>query len=162
QALHYSAQVASALDAAHAHGLVHRDVKPSNVLIGGSGHCYLADFGLTYDTADRNDLTASGQFLGTVDYAAPEQIEGKAVDGRADVYSLGCVLYDCLTGWVPFAKDSDLAVLWAHVNEPPPRLARYPELEPVLKRALAKRPDDRYPTCGALVVAAREALPKPE
>ena len=100
--------------------------------------------------------------IGTVDYAAPEQIEGKPVDGRADVYSLGCLLYECLTGSVPFGKDSDLAVLWAHVNEPPPGLASYPALEPVLKRALAKRPDDRYPTCGGLVAAARDALPTPE
>jgi tRNA A-37 threonylcarbamoyl transferase component Bud32/streptogramin lyase len=162
QALDYCAQVAAALDTAHAHGLVHRDVKPSNVLISTGGHCYLADFGLTYETADRSDLTVTGQMLGSVDYAAPEQIEGKPVDGRADVYSLGCVLYECLTGSVPFPRDSDLAALWAHVNESPPRLPSHPELEPVLKRALAKRPDDRFPTCGALVDAARDALPKPE
>ncbi len=161
RALDYCAQVAAALDAAHEHGLVHRDVKPSNVLITRSGHCYLADFGLTYSAADRSDLTQTGHLVGTVDYAAPEQIEGKAVDGRADVYSLGCLLYECLAGSVPFAKDSDLAVLWAHVNDSPPDLASYPELEPVLKRAMAKRPDDRYPTCGALVTAGREALPKP-
>ena len=161
RALDYCAQVAAALDAAHEHGLVHRDVKPSNVLITRSGHCYLADFGLTYGAADRSDLTQTGHLVGTVDYAAPEQIEGKAVDGRADVYSLGCLLYECLAGSVPFAKDSDLAVLWAHVNDSPPDLASYPELEPVLKRAMAKRPDDRYPTCGALVTAGREALPKP-
>jgi streptogramin lyase/predicted Ser/Thr protein kinase len=162
RALDYGAQVAAALDTAHGHGLVHRDVKPSNVLITPGGHCYLADFGLTYSAAERSDLTQTGHLLGTVDYAAPEQIEGKPVDGRADVYSLGCLLYECLTGAVPFGKDSDLAVLWAHVNEPPPGLASYPELEPVLKRALAKRPDGRYPTCGALVAAARDALPKPE
>lgn len=162
RALDYCAQVAAALDTAHEHGLVHRDVKPSNVLITQSGHCYLADFGLTYSAAERSDLTQTGHLLGTVDYAAPEQIEGKAVDGRADVYSLGCLLYECLTGSVPFGKESDLAVLWAHVNEPPPGLASCPELEPVVKRALAKRPDDRYPTCGALVAAARDALPKPE
>ena len=107
RALDYCAQVAAALDAAHEHGLVHRDVKPSNVLITRSGHCYLADFGLTYSAADRSDLTQTGHLVGTVDYAAPEQIEGKAVDGRADVYSLGCLLYECLAGSVPFAKDSD-------------------------------------------------------
>ncbi len=162
QALRYCAQVAAALDTAHTHGLVHRDVKPSNVLIAKGGHCYLADFGLTYNAADRHDLTQTGQLLGTVDYAAPEQIEGKPVDGRADVYSLGCLLFECLTGSVPFPKDSDLATLWAHVNEPPPGLASSPALEPVVKRALAKRPDDRYPTCDALVAAARAALPKPE
>ncbi len=160
-ALAYCAQVAAALDAAHARGLVHRDVKPSNVLVAQGGHCYLADFGLTQDAADRSDLTQTGQLLGSVDYAAPEQIEGKPVDGRADVYSLGCLLYECLTASVPFPKDSELAVLWAHVNEPPPRLHSYPGLEPVLKRALAKRPDDRYATCCALVEAARAALPRP-
>ena len=160
QALAYCSQVASALDAAHAHGLVHRDVKPSNVLIAQGGHCYLADFGLTYDAADRSDLSVTGQMLGSVDYAAPEQIEGKPVDGRADVYSLGCVLHECLTGSVPFPRDSDLAALWAHVNDAPPRLPLYPELDPVMKRALAKRADDRFPTCGALVDAALGALPK--
>jgi serine/threonine protein kinase/streptogramin lyase len=162
QALDHCAQVAAALDTAHAHGLVHRDVKPSNVLISTGGHCYLADFGLTQDGADRSDLTLTGQVVGSVDYAAPEQIEGKPVDGRADVYSLGCLLYECLTGSVPFPKDSDLAVLWAHVNDPPPGLASYPTLEPVVKRALAKRPDDRHQTCSELVDAARDALPKAE
>jgi serine/threonine protein kinase len=162
QALAYCAQVAAALDTAHAHGLVHRDVKPSNVLIAQGGHCYLADFGLTHDAGDRSDLTLTGQVVGSVDYAAPEQIEGKPVDGRADVYSLGCLLYECLTGSVPFPKDSDLAVLWAHVNEPPPRLDAHSSLGPVIKRALAKNPGDRYETCGALVDAAHAALPKPE
>jgi serine/threonine-protein kinase len=162
QAVAYCAQVAAALDTAHDHGLVHRDVKPSNVLIATGGHCYLADFGLTYDAADRSDLTVTGQMLGSVDYAGPEQIEGKPVDGRADVYSLGCVLYECLTGSVPFPRDSDLAALWAHVNDPPPGLASYPTLEPVMKRALAKRPADRYQTCGEFVDAARDALPKAE
>jgi len=160
QALSYCAQVASALDTAHAHGLVHRDVKPSNVLIAAGGHCYLADFGLTYDAADRSDLTLTGQVLGSVDYAAPEQIEGKPVDGRADVYSLGCLLYECLTGHVPYPKDSALAVLWAHVNEPPPSLDTQPALTPVVKRALGKQPSDRYPTCTELVDAARDALPE--
>ena len=162
QALAYCAQVAAALDTAHAHGLVHRDVKPSNVLIAEGGHCYLADFGLTQDAADRSDLTLTGQVSGSVDYAAPEQIEGRQVDGRADVYSLGCLLYECLTGSVPFPKDSDLAVLWAHVHESPPRLDAHSTLGPVIKRALAKRPGDRYQTCGALVDAARAALPEPE
>jgi hypothetical protein len=162
RALDYCAQVASALDAAHTRGLVHRDVKPSNVLVAGGGHCYLADFGLTLDAEDRHDLTLTGQILGSVDYAAPEQIEGKTVDGRADVYSLGCLLYECLTGSVPFPKDSELAVLWAHVNEPPPRLASDPALGAVVKKALAKDPDDRYQTCGALVEAARAALPRAE
>jgi streptogramin lyase len=161
-ALAFCAQVAAALDTAHTHGLVHRDVKPSNVLIAQGGHCYLADFGLTQDAADRSDLTMTGQVVGSVDYFAPEQIEGKPVDGRADVYSLGCLLYECLTGSVPFPKDSDLAVLWAHVNEAPPRLDTHPTLDPALRRAFAKRPRDRYQTCGELVDAARAALPKAE
>jgi streptogramin lyase/predicted Ser/Thr protein kinase len=158
QAIGYCAQVAAALDAAHARNLVHRDVKPSNVLVADGGHCYLADFGLSQAADHRDGQT--GQFLGSVDYAAPEQIEGKPLDGRADVYSLGCLLYECLAGSVPFPKDSDLAVLWAHLQEPPPGLASFPALDPVVKRALAKQPADRYQTCNDLVVAARAALPR--
>jgi predicted Ser/Thr protein kinase len=158
QAIGYCAQVAAALDAAHARNLVHRDVKPSNVLVADGGHCYLADFGLSQAADHRDGQTA--QFLGSVDYAAPEQIEGKPLDGRADVYSLGCLLYECLAGSVPFPKDSDLAVLWAHLQEAPPGLASFPALDPVVKRALAKQPADRYQTCNDLVVAARAALPR--
>ena len=161
------AQVAAALDASHAQGLVHRDVKPANILVVGGDaaapHVYLTDFGVTKRTESRSGLTATGQFVGTVEYVAPEQIEGRQVDHRADIYSLGCVLFECLTGSAPFAREQDAATLWAHLSEPPPPpTSRRPELPPaidaVIERALAKSPDDRYGTCRELVEAARGAL----
>jgi YVTN family beta-propeller protein len=162
RALAFVSQVASALDAAHARGLVHRDVKPSNVLIAakagheGSDHVYLADFGLTKRFSGKEDAgNGQEQLLGTVGYMAPEQIRGGEVDGRADVYSLGCLLYECLAGEPPFAQGSDAAVLFAHLQQEPPTL---PGLEQVLPRALAKSPDDRYQTGRELVDAARAAL----
>jgi DNA-binding beta-propeller fold protein YncE len=167
QALAVCGQVAGALDAAHARGLVHRDVKPGNVLLaveeGSVTHAYLADFGLTKRVGGARGLTASGQVLGTIDYVAPEQVEGGPVDGRADQYALGCVLFECLTGVVPFRRDSELAVLWAHVNDPPPPLGEHrPELPAALDdaigRALAKGPGDRHPSCEALVASAQAAL----
>ncbi len=159
-----AAQLADALDAAHARGLVHRDVKPSNVLIddpGGRDHAYLADFGLTQSASERGP--ADGQLMGTIDYVAPEQIRGDRVDGRADQYALACLLYECLTGSLPFAGDSDVATIFAHLEEaaPPPSSVRPElpvELDPVLARALAKEPDERYGSCGAFVAAARQAL----
>ena len=157
------AQIASALDAAHARGLVHRDVKPSNVLLDGSEHVYLADFGLTRSLG--NPIAESGEerSIGTPAYLAPEQLEGLAVDGRADVYSLGCLLYECLTGERVFPRDSRLAEAWAHLEEEPPRASRtrrgLPEpVDRVISRALAKEPAERYPTCGALVAAAEREL----
>jgi YVTN family beta-propeller protein len=167
QALAIVGQVAGALDAAHARGLVHRDVKPGNILLaveeGAVAHAYLADFGLTKRVGGARGLTVSGQVLGTIDYVAPEQVQGGAVDGRADQYSLGCVVFECLTGVVPFRRDSELAVLWGHVHDPPPRIGEYcPDLPAALDdaigRALAKAPGDRYPSCGALVAAAEGAL----
>ncbi|MGA2929651.1 MAG: protein kinase, partial [Solirubrobacteraceae bacterium] len=144
------AQIADALDFAHKHELVHRDVKPANVLLDGQDHVYLADFGVT------KRLTESPtEPRGTVGYMAPEQIRGEAIDGRADEYSLGCVLYECLTGKRPFERSTDAAVLFAHLDAPPPAP---PGLEAVMQTALAKRPADRYPTCTELVVAAAEAL----
>jgi YVTN family beta-propeller protein len=157
-------QVATALDAAHGAGLVHRDVKPANVMIEGD-RCYLTDFGLTKRTMDESAaLTAAGQFLGTVDYIAPEQIEGRPIDGRADVYALGCVLFECLTGTRPYPRDSQIAVIYAQLREPPPRATEMrPELPPaidaVVERAMAKATEARYPTCAELVTAARLALP---
>ena len=168
QALLLISQAGRALDAAHRLGLVHRDVKPANVLIergadGDPDHVYIADFGLTKHTLSRSGLTATGQLLGTIDYIAPEQIQGRDVDGRADIYSLGCVLYECLTGRVPFVKDLDAAVIWAHVEEPPtPPSAIRPELpaaiDEVILCALAKDPNDRYQTCREFVAAASAAL----
>jgi len=157
------AQVADALDTAHERGLVHRDVKPSNVLLDAKERAYLADFGLTRRLADHGLSTGPGGSLGTPAYVAPEQTQGDEVDGRADVYSLGCVLYECLSGRVPYPKDSELAVLWAHLTEPPPSVSTHnPELpgaiDAVIGKALAKNPDDRYASCAELVEAAAEAL----
>jgi serine/threonine-protein kinase len=167
RALGIVGQVGVALDAAHARGLVHRDVKPGNILLSsGSGlegdHVYLTDFGVAKQTSTRSGLTKTGLFIGTVDYAAPEQIEGKPLDGRADVYALGCVLYQCLTGALPYEKESEVAMLYAHLMEPPPSLAaKRPDLpaalDDVIATALAKAPDDRYSTCRELVAAARTA-----
>jgi serine/threonine protein kinase len=164
-------QVSSALDAAHERGLIHRDVKPANILIEANGHVYLTDFGIAKHTRTRGGLTKTGSFLGTLDYAAPEQIEGKPVDGRVDVYALGCVLYQCLTGAAPYEKDSEVQLIYAHLLErAPPITTRHPGLPPgldgVLEKALAKSRDDRYATCGQLVADLRTALagataPKP-
>jgi Protein kinase domain len=170
QALLLIGQTGRALDAAHRHGLVHRDVKPGNILIERGAdfdepdHVYLADFGITKHTVSRSGLTPTGQLVGTIDYVAPEQIQGEPVDGRADIYSLGCVLYECLTGSVPFPKDLDAAVILAHIEELPvaPSTLR-PELPPaiddVLDRVLAKEPGHRYQTCRELLGAAQAALP---
>jgi streptogramin lyase len=156
-------QVAAALDAAHERGLVHRDVKPGNVMIEGA-RSFLTDFGLTkHQLGETTALTATGMFLGTVDYVAPEQIEARAIDGRADVYALGCVLYECLTGQRPYPRDSQVAVLYAHLKEAPPRTTASrsglpPAIDSVIGKAMAKKPEDRYATCGEFVQAARAAL----
>ena len=159
------AQVASALDAAHERGLVHRDVKPANILITGrrpGEHVYLTDFGLTKRSSSDSRLTASGQFVGTLDYVAPEQLRGDAVDGRADVYALGCVLYEALTGQVPFPREDDLAKLWAHMSDPAPSAVDAapgtpPPLAAVAQRAMEKDPGRRQPTAGDMGRAALAA-----
>ena len=168
-------QAARALDAAHRRGLVHRDVKPGNLLVergnddSGSDpdHLYLADFGITKPAIGRSGLTSSGQFLGTIDYVAPEQIRGLSVLGMADQYSLGCVLYECLTGRVPFEKDLDAAIIWAHVEETPTRpTVLRPDLpaaiDEVFDQVLAKQPGDRYASCREFMTAAGGALRLPE
>jgi YVTN family beta-propeller protein len=162
RALEIVSQVAGALDAAHAKGLVHRDVKPSNVLIDERGHCYLADFGLTQSASDRGQAT-DGSLLGTVDYVAPEQIRGDEVAGRADIYALGCMLFECLTGEGPFRRPSEVATLFAHLEaDPPSASARHSALpaaiDAVFARALAKEPDERHSSCAELVADANAAL----
>jgi len=168
-ALFLVGQAARALDAAHRKGLVHRDVKPGNLLIergsddADPDHVYLADFGITKHAMSRSGLTSTGQFLGTIDYVAPEQIRGTSVLGLADQYSLGCVLYECLTGRVPFEKDLDAAIIWAHVEETPamPTVLRPdlpPEIDDVFGRVLSKQPGDRYQSCREFIDAARMAL----
>jgi serine/threonine-protein kinase len=163
-----AAQVAGALDAAHTRGLVHRDVKPGNILIApgvaaGAEHCYLTDFGLTKDTSSPVELTATGTFVGTIDYIAPEQIEGAAPDGRGDQYALACVLFECLTGYPPFPRDQEIVVMWAHLQDEPPAVtAERPDLPPaiddVIARGMAKAPGERFASCTAMVDAARTAL----
>ena len=159
RALDILAQVAGALDAAHRRGLVHRDVKPANVLVDEDGHAYLTDFGVTKQLG--GNTTETGQIVGTLDYVAPEQIRGEDVDARADGYALACVLYECLAGRPPFHRATEAETLWAHMQEPPPPLPGHPALQPVMAKALAKDPDDRYATCGELIADARAALAHP-
>src|SRR3954454_11407290 len=153
--------IADALDIAHGAGLVHRDVKPGNVLVD-SVRSYLTDFGLTKRIASRTALTAAGRTVGTAAYLAPEQIRGQDVDARTDIYAFGCVLYECLTGDVPFIRDTDMAVLWAHLEQDPdPPSQRVPELpkaiDPVFATALAKRKEDRFASCGELMKALADS-----
>jgi serine/threonine protein kinase len=161
RALFILGQIASALDAAHARGLVHRDVKPANVLVGPEDRAYLSDFGAVKELASAG-MTRTGSFVGTIEYCAPEQIEGGDVDARTDVYALACVLYETLTGTAPFHRPSEVAVLNAHLHAPPPRLTKAApgtphELEHVIEKALSKSPLDRYATPGDLIAAARVA-----
>ena len=160
------AQVGNGLDAIHAAGLVHRDVKPANVLLGGgegAEHAYITDFGVARNVATSSGLTQTGRFVGTLDYVAPEQISGGEVDARADVYALGCLLFKLLTGEVPYPKDGEAARLYAHLNEPPPAPSLYAPgapmaLDDVVVRAMSKPPEDRYPSAGDLGRAALAAL----
>ena len=155
-------QVADALDAAHERYLIHRDVKPSNILVSEpSDRVYLTDFGVVKHTASRG-LTKTGFFIGTVDYAPPEQLEGLPLDSRTDVYALGCVFYECLTGRAPYDRDGEVAVMHAHLTEPPPKLTvARPDLPKALNEvvatAMAKSKDDRYASCEDMMVAARQA-----
>ncbi|MCB5181970.1 serine/threonine-protein kinase [Streptomyces antimicrobicus] len=167
-ALRIATQVASALDAAHEHDLVHRDVKPGNILIAAGTdsdhpeHVYLTDFGLTKKSLSLSGFTTAGEFVGTLDYMAPEQISGRPVDGRCDLYSLACVVYETLAGGPLFVRDEDVALLWAHqYDTPPPLTERRPGIAPaadeVLAKALAKVPEDRYGSCLEFVAALRAA-----
>jgi tRNA A-37 threonylcarbamoyl transferase component Bud32 len=163
-------QVATALDAAHASGLVHRDVKPANMLLASVSdgstadhvdHVYLSDFGLSKQSLS-SSLTRTGQFLGTLDYMSPEQISGRAVDGKTDLYALGCAAFEMLTGQPPFRREANLAVMWAQVSADPPSVRQWrPELSPavdqVIGTALAKAPEDRQSTCTQFALALRTA-----
>ncbi len=162
-------QVASALDAAHRRGLVHRDVKPANMLLdsgGGAGrpdHVYLSDFGVSKALQQATNLTGTGQFLGSLDYIAPEQIESRDVDGRADQYALACAAFELLAGEPPFRRDEAMAVMYAQLSAQPPALSSYrPDLpvaaDAVFFRVLAKNPANRYATCRDFADALREAL----
>jgi hypothetical protein len=163
-------QIAAALDAAHASGLVHRDVKPANVLIAADAplHVYLTDFGLTKRTSSQSGITRTGLFVGTIDYAAPEQIKGWPVDARADVYSLGCMLFEMVSGRPPFRRENEYATMYAHTTEPAPLLSSLAAgvpaaLDAAVARALAKQPDARFPSAGdfARAVAAAVAGEQP-
>jgi Protein kinase domain len=167
RALAFISPVASALDAAHGAGLVHRDVKPANILVDTRrdrpDHVYLSDFGVSKGAISSVSLTGAGHFLGTPDYSAPEQIQGLAVDGRADQYALACVAYQLLTGVVPFERDQGMAVLFAHLSEPPPSLGRRRAGLPVaadlvLAKGLAKVPEQRFGSCTDFADALRDAL----
>jgi serine/threonine protein kinase len=166
--VHLLDQVASALDDAHERDLVHRDVKPQNILVQkragrrGGEQAYLTDFGLTKQRGSKT-MTQAGSIVGTIDYMSPEALGAKEVDARTDIYSLGCVLYECLTGSVPFPKDSDVAAITAHLYEEPPRIsAKRPDLpgdlDFLIASALAKNADDRYATAGELVEVARQVM----
>jgi serine/threonine protein kinase len=166
-----TSQVASALDAAHAHGLVHRDVKPGNILLtpassGDADHVYLSDFGLSKHSLTPSTLTSTGQFLGTLDYVSPEQIQGHPVDGRADQYALACTVVEMLSGKPPFQRDDTMALMWAQLEAEPPRLtSRRPDLPPavdqVITTAMGKWPDSRYATCRDFAAAlAAACLPE--
>jgi len=160
------AQVGNGLDAIHAAGLVHRDVKPANVLLSGdpaAQHAYITDFGVARNVAAQSGLTQTGRFVGTLDYVAPEQISGEPIDARVDVYALGCLLYKLLTGEVPFPREGEAARLYAHLHDPPPAPSLYAPtvpmaLDDVVIRAMSKAPEDRQPSAGDLGRAAEAAL----
>lgn len=163
RAARIAAQIASALEVAHEKGLIHRDIKPSNAILTSEDHVYLTDFGLTKRAESASGFTAAGQMLGTIDYVAPEQIEGGESDARGDVYGLACVLFETLTGAPPFAgAGGGMAKMWAHLNaEPPSVREQRPDvpqaLDEVIRRGLAKRPDDR-PSAEAFGAAVLKAV----
>jgi Protein kinase domain len=170
RALAITTQVASALDAAHSRGLVHRDVKPGNMLLGqtgaGTDHVYLSDFGLSKHSLAASTLTSTGQFMGTLDYVSPEQIQGGHADGRSDQYALACTVVEMLSGTTPFRHEETMALLWAKLEDTPPPLTQRrhdlpPAVDEVIATALARAPAQRYPTCLAFAAALRAATAAP-
>lgn len=166
QANQIFAQVAAALDAAHAHDLIHRDVKPANILLAGD-HVYLTDFGITKHRSSISGLTQTDQFIGTPRYMSPEQINKEHIDGRCDQYALACVVYESLSARLPFQRENDIALLWAHLAEQPTPLSQLrpelpAEIDVVMMRALAKSPEQRYATCTEFVTALRDAISGPQ
>jgi hypothetical protein len=154
--------IAEALDAAHEAGLIHRDIKPQNILVAGRDHAFLADFGLTKGVGEKS-LTKTGQFVGTFDYISPEQVKGERATHKSDVYALAAVLYECLTGVVPFPKDSEAAVLYAQMADPPPKVTdQRPELpvslDDVIANGMAKDPAERYGSCGQLLMETKRTF----
>ena len=164
RAVRIVAQIASALSAAHESGLVHRDVKPANVLLTPEDHAYLSDFGLTKRARGDTQDTQTGHLVGTLNYVAPEQIRGDSVGPPTDIYALGCVLFHMLTGRAPFPMESEEGKLWAHLSEPPPSVTSVsgdvdPGFDPVIGRAMAKQPAERFGTAMGLAEAALEVAP---
>ena len=165
RAVHIIGQVAAGLDAAHAEGLIHRDVKPENIVVSGDDFAHLLDFGIAEKAGDTR-LTQAGMTIGSWAYMAPERLSGDDTTTSVDIYSLACVLYEALTGARPFAIDSMQQVINAHLNAPPPRASAAnprisPALDAVIERGMAKEPDDRYGSAGALARAAQRALSAP-
>jgi serine/threonine-protein kinase len=163
RALRLLTPIADALDSAHQVGLIHRDIKPHNILVGARDHPFLADFGLTKSGADERSLTRTGQFVGTLDYISPEQIRGEEATARSDIYSLAAVLYECLCGVVPYPRPSDVAVLFAHMTDPPPRVTEQrPDLpaalDDVIAKAMDKDPAKRHTTAMEMMEEAIEAF----
>ncbi|MFN8455634.1 MAG: serine/threonine-protein kinase [Anaerolineae bacterium] len=159
-------QVGDALDYAHSQGLIHRDVKPSNILLDERGNCLLTDFGIAKMIESSAHLTATGGFIGTPAYMSPEQGLGQKIDGRSDIYALGIILYEMALGQVPYKAETPMAVVVKHINDPLPIPRQVnsslPEgVEGVILKALAKQPEDRYATAGDMVQALRAVIPEP-
>ena len=159
----YIRQVGDALDYAHSQGIIHRDVKPSNVLVDERGNCMLVDFGIAKIVESSNNLTQTGGILGTPAYMAPEQGRSGSTDARVDIYALGVILYEMATGRVPFKAETPIAVLVKHINDPLPMPRDEnpnlpPQVEQVILKAMAKNPDDRFATAGEMVKALSGAV----